>query len=165
MPRLNTKSAAAGFTIVEMMIVLAIAGLILLIVFEAIPALERNSRNNQRKQDVQTVLAAVSHWELNHSGNVPNTPGDNFLQYFTNKLSYYDPVSGVSVQTLTPGQVAPNNPVNTANLEKVHVYNYQKCSAIGTGGSTPQGAGYNDVVAIYEIETGKGTFAAQCQQL
>ena len=40
-----------GFTIIEVLIVLAIAGLILLIVFLAIPALQRNSRNTQRKND------------------------------------------------------------------------------------------------------------------
>jgi prepilin-type N-terminal cleavage/methylation domain-containing protein len=34
-----------GFTIIEVMIVLAIAGLILLIVFLAVPALEREARN------------------------------------------------------------------------------------------------------------------------
>ena len=34
----------SGFTIVEVMIVLAIAGLILAIVFIAVPALQRNAR-------------------------------------------------------------------------------------------------------------------------
>jgi len=68
-----------GFTITEMMIVLAMAGLILLIIFEAIPALERSSRNNQRRQDVQTMLAAVSHYELNDSGNFPQPCGSGTL--------------------------------------------------------------------------------------
>jgi len=163
MSRLTTKSA--GFTIVEMMIVLAIAGFILLMVFEAIPALERNSRNNQRRQDIQTILAAVSHWELNHSGNVPVTPVDNFLQYSRNDLSYYDPTTDISVTTLSPGAAAPAHPANTANLDKAYVYNYQKCSATTPGNPTTQGAGYNDVVALYTIETGNGVTANQCQQL
>jgi prepilin-type N-terminal cleavage/methylation domain-containing protein len=65
------STASAGFTIIETLIVLVIAGLILLIVFDAIPALTRNSRNNQRKQDVQAILGVVSNYELNNSGNFP----------------------------------------------------------------------------------------------
>ena len=54
------KRKESGFTIVEVMIVLAIAGLIILIVFLAVPALQRNSRNTQRSQDVSAVLGGVS---------------------------------------------------------------------------------------------------------
>jgi prepilin-type N-terminal cleavage/methylation domain-containing protein len=39
---------ADGFTIIEVMIVLAIAGLIMLVVFLAVPSLQRNSRNEPR---------------------------------------------------------------------------------------------------------------------
>src|SRR5690242_13565320 len=59
------RNANKGFTIIEVLIVLAIAGLILAIVFLAVPQLQRNSRDNQR-QNVGTRLAA----ELNtYSGN------------------------------------------------------------------------------------------------
>ena len=44
------KKSNQGFTIIEVMIVLAIAGLILLIVFLAVPALQRNGRNTTKKQ-------------------------------------------------------------------------------------------------------------------
>ena len=43
-------SEQKGFTIIEVMIVLAIAGLIILIVFLAVPALQRNGRNTQQKR-------------------------------------------------------------------------------------------------------------------
>ena len=150
-----------GFTIVEVLIVLAIAGLILLIVFMAIPALERNSRNNQRRQDVSGILEAISHWELNNSGNIPNPPGDNFLQADDTKLTYYDATTGINVQTISAGTtVSP-----PADLDKVYIYNYQRCSTASPGTSTFQGAGYGDVVALYAIETGSGGTARQCQQL
>ena len=161
----DRKPANAGFTIIEMLIVLAIAGLILMIVFLAIPSLERNSRNNQRVEDVQTILGAVSHWELNNSGNVPNTsatPPDNFLQNYTSRLTYYDPVTGVTSMTLTPGG---NPPASPPDIEKVYVYNYEKCDATVLSGYTSQGAGYNDVVALYAIETGSGGIAPKCQQI
>jgi len=158
----SSKPAAGGFTIVETLIVLAIAGLILMIVFLAIPTLIRNSRNNQRRQDVQIILGSVSHWELNHSGDIPNTPTDNFLQYDTSKLTYYDPSTEITSTTLSPGASIP---AYTPNLDKVYIYNYQKCSAASFGTATPQGAGYNDVVALYAIETGNTGLAPQCQQL
>src|SRR5277367_3106643 len=60
-----------GFTIIEVMIVLAIAGLILLIVFLAVPALQRNARNTQRKNDVAAILAAVSEFTNNNNGAFP----------------------------------------------------------------------------------------------
>ena len=64
-----------GFTIIEVMIVLAIAGLIVLVVFLAVPALQRNSRNTQRKQDVQAVLGAIQEWiSLNGSNKLPDAP-------------------------------------------------------------------------------------------
>ena len=44
-----------GFTIIEVLIVLAIAGLIMLIVFLAVPALQRNSRNTQRTNDASLI--------------------------------------------------------------------------------------------------------------
>ncbi len=60
-----------GFTIIEVLIVLAIAGLILLIVFLAVPALQRNSRNTQRKSNVAAILGAVSEYSNNNNGALP----------------------------------------------------------------------------------------------
>lgn len=62
-----------GFTIIEVLIVLAIAGLILLIVFLAVPALQRNSRNTQYKNQVSTYLGAVNEWMNNNNGIPPAT--------------------------------------------------------------------------------------------
>ena len=41
-----------GFTIIEVVLVLAIAGLIFLMVFLALPALQRSQRDTQRKNDM-----------------------------------------------------------------------------------------------------------------
>lgn len=148
----------AGLTIIELLIVLAVAGLILLIVLMAIPALLRNSRNNQRKQDVQAVLAAVSSYKLNNSGALPGF-SSNFLQY--TKLYLYNPANVI---------VIPQSPVITPisqsnnNLNTVRVYDYRKCSTTSPGYSTNKGAGFGDVVALYAIETASGR-SRQCQQM
>lgn len=60
-----------GFTIIEVLIVLAIAGLILLIVFLAIPALQRNSRNTTTKNDASALSGGVSEYKSNNNGANP----------------------------------------------------------------------------------------------
>jgi prepilin-type N-terminal cleavage/methylation domain-containing protein len=60
-----------GFTIIEVVLVLAIAGLIFLMVFVALPALQRLQRNTQRKDDIARILAAVQSFQSNNSGRIP----------------------------------------------------------------------------------------------
>lgn len=62
-----------GFTIIEVMIVLAIAGLILLIVFLAVPALQRNARNTATKNDASALGAGISEFRSNNDGKNPST--------------------------------------------------------------------------------------------
>lgn len=69
----RTKSSSSrGFTIVEVMFVLAIAGMIMLIVFLAVPALQRNARNTQRKSDASRVAAALTDFVSNSNGALPS---------------------------------------------------------------------------------------------
>ena len=56
-----------GFTIIEVVLVLAIAGLIFLMIFVALPALQRSVRNNQRKKDAQRVYAAIMEYYGNNN--------------------------------------------------------------------------------------------------
>jgi prepilin-type N-terminal cleavage/methylation domain-containing protein len=64
-----------GFTIIEVLIVLAIAALILLIVFLAVPALQRNARNTQRKSDAANIAAAIGNFAGNNNGALPTASG------------------------------------------------------------------------------------------
>jgi len=64
------KRNESGFTIIEVLIVLAIAGLILLIVFLAVPALQRNSRNNGRKNDSARVASELANFASNNNGTL-----------------------------------------------------------------------------------------------
>ena len=68
----NTKSKS-GFTIIEVVLVLAIAGLIFLIVFLAVPALQRSQRDTQRKNDLSRFMTSVSNYQSNNRGAVPDT--------------------------------------------------------------------------------------------
>lgn len=68
---MNTKirNKLEGFTIIEVMIVLAIAGLIMLIVFLAIPALQRNSKNTQYRSEAANITSAVQEYITNNNGS------------------------------------------------------------------------------------------------
>lgn len=67
------KKFNKGFTIIEVVLVLAIAGLIFLMVFIALPALQSSQRNTQREEDLQRVLTAVTDYAGNNSGRLPFT--------------------------------------------------------------------------------------------
>ena len=68
MNKINIKKA---FSIIEVVLVLGIAGLIMLAVFIAIPAVERSKRNQIRKDDMSRILRAIASYESNHSGKPP----------------------------------------------------------------------------------------------
>ncbi|MBS7346551.1 MAG: type II secretion system protein, partial [Candidatus Sacchiramonaceae bacterium] len=61
-----------GFTIIEVVLVLAIAGLIFLMVFIALPALQRSQRDAQRKNDISRIKSALESYKSNNRGRLPS---------------------------------------------------------------------------------------------
>ena len=59
-----------GFTIIEVALVLAIAGLIFLVVFLALPALQNSQKDTARKQDVGRVVSALQQYEADNGGDL-----------------------------------------------------------------------------------------------
>ena len=148
-----------GFTIIEVMIVLAIAGLIMLIVFLAVPALQRNSRNTQRRRDVAALLAAVSEYSNNNNGILPGNatliagssyfcagPGACTTTGTPAQLGYYSSGTITWGGTGTPG---------TPTVDNVSLYTGYVCS-----GSAAVAGSARSVVAIFAVEPG---ITAQCQ--
>ncbi|MBP6925163.1 type II secretion system protein [Candidatus Saccharibacteria bacterium] len=64
-PKPSPKTNPA-FTIIEVVLVLAIAGLIFLMVFIALPALQRNQRDAQRKRDIDRLYSAITRYRSNN---------------------------------------------------------------------------------------------------
>ena len=60
-----------GFTIIEVVLVLAIAGLIFLMVFLALPALQRSQRDTQRREDWAGFITQISNYQTNNRGKIP----------------------------------------------------------------------------------------------
>ncbi len=138
-----------GFTIIEVLIVLAIAGLIMLIVFLAVPSLQRNSRNTQRKNDVAGVLGAVSERVGNNNGTLPTAVGEYNGQV---NLGFYV----VANITQAAGvQAAVTDPNAT-----IRIVTGARC---GTGGATVVGSP-RQYVAQYAVETGGGGNTPICQE-
>lgn len=93
---MNKQQKSSGFTIIEVVLVLAIAGLIFLMVFIALPALQRNQRDTQRKDDLGRVKVALTNYMSSNRGNIPNTTTfDNFkTKYLVPASEYSDPQGG-----------------------------------------------------------------------
>lgn len=74
--RKNTRkksrmSEKSGFTIIEVVLVLAIAGLIFLMVFIALPTLQRSQRDTQRRSDLGRVSSQITSFQTNNGGKLP----------------------------------------------------------------------------------------------
>ena len=88
-----TKQNKKGFTIIEVVLVLAIGGLIFLMVFIALPALQRSQRNTQREDDLARVLTAVNDYQTNNSGKTPfegNNVNPNFVKRYVDEETVYN---------------------------------------------------------------------------
>lgn len=154
----NKASKDRGFTIIEVLIVLAIAGLIMLIVFLAVPALNRNARNTQRRQDVAALLAMFSETLNNNNAAQPVTcTGASATCWVKDaKVSIIDNQSA-SVTWTKNASALGTAPTNT-NVDSVIIQNFLKCSG---GVATVTGASSRSVAALYAVETSSGT-TPQC---
>lgn len=93
---MNVPNKTKGFTIIEVVLVLAIAGLIFLVVFLALPALQRGQRDSQRKTDLGKLMSQVTAYQSNTQGAMPYGAWDTFRgNYLTvNSTPFNDPSSG-----------------------------------------------------------------------
>lgn len=126
------KKRTEGFTIIEVLIVLAIAGLIMLIVFLAVPALQRNQRNNTRTSEAGRWAAAVTECLSNRNNVTGSCDSDAEIEQGT-------------VNSLTGFALNSNGNTTTVGLR----YN-QVCSA--DGASSTAGGTASSFVIMYQLE-------------
>jgi prepilin-type N-terminal cleavage/methylation domain-containing protein len=100
-----------GFTIIETLIVMALAGLMIAAVVVAVPQLQRNQRNSVRRDILGRVKAEVDGFSANNSGALPvraaaNTAGNfgsstadtnAFVGRYLSGVNINDPSTGVTV--------------------------------------------------------------------
>lgn len=146
---LINKNNKKGFTIIEVVLVLAIAGLIFLMVFLALPALQRSQRDTQRKNDASRLRAAVTDFSSNNRGSLPwsgNTLNGNFISnYVTVNGSRFDDPTTNRVYGVTPATGAHGAPTTLGNMV---VSNQARC---GNDGEIVAG---NSIVVSVKTENG-----------
>jgi len=81
-----------GFTIIEVMIVLAIGGLIMAVVLVAVPQLQRSQRNSAATAVLDRVFTEIQNYSTNNGGEYPNsnTERDNFCTRYLGKTSCFN---------------------------------------------------------------------------
>ncbi len=148
-----------GFTIIEVMIVLAVAALILIIVFIAVPSVERDSRNVERKDDAAFISSQRQLYDEN-SGAVMaagqgTCPGGgvfaSFCQYIDSGLAYYVPAD---ITVINNGYTPPTS-LPTLTVDTVYTETYLVCNDTGTAATTTN-ASPTQTVVMYALESAGG---------
>jgi len=62
-----------GFTIIETSLVLALAGLIFLMTFIALPALQRSGRDAGRREEIHKLVEKIKNYQTNNRGALPDS--------------------------------------------------------------------------------------------
>lgn len=140
-----------GFTIIEVMIVLAIAGLIILIVLLAVPALQRNGRNTAIKNDASAITAGVSEFASNNDGATPTTIAQSGSTVT---------ISGAAGTTPAEAKVQSSTTVSTttapgSDAGVIQVQFQKKCSS-STSFTAQTGSFKRSTMVTYNIETSSG---------
>ena len=159
-PKTNPQTSPA-FTIIEVVLVLAIAGLIFLMVFIALPALQRNQRDTQRKNDMARLKTAMDSYKSNNRGNLPWgtdrygvwSQSDNFgINYLkADQGEFGDPSSGRYAFGVNYYSIAGGSIYSTFEAQQSHI-------SISIGficdGDTITSAGSNNYAIRYRLEGG-----------
>lgn len=154
----------SGFTIIEVMIVLAIAGVIMMLVFLAIPALQRNNRNTQMRSDVSNLLGYVAEFSGNNNGAAPTTVNVNTA------TGDVEMCAGSGCTAAKVGSIRAGTTVNvqtsswalpaTGVTDTINLAVGVQCNATNDNIGAPTS---RVVSALYRIETSGGD-QPQCQQ-
>lgn len=98
----NLLKKEKGFTLIEIVLVLAIAGLLLVIVFLAVSGAQKSRRDSQRKNDLSRLAAAIENYASNTNGNYPSSlTSGAFTSYVP--TNFADPSSNAGYLTIAAG--------------------------------------------------------------
>lgn len=144
------KNQQNGFTIIEVLIVLAIAGLIILIVFLAVPALQRTSRNTQRKNDASRFSSLVNEHVSNNAGKLPSAIGTGAGELNLANTSF------TIMETPVSGDIKKSGGTGTAldlgTLDKMILNTGATCN----NNTVTAGGGTRSYTVSYEVEASNG---------
>lgn len=118
-----------GFTIIEVVLVLAIAALIFLMVFIALPALQRNQRDTARKTVLGKVASSMTSYQSNNRGANPSNV--NLLSgYVDDTNPAADKVEVDNEYSVLFNTPAPTTPgYGSAATDVVQIFGNAKCGS------------------------------------
>ncbi len=106
----NKINRAKGFTIIEVMIVLAIAGLIMVVVLIAVPQLQRSQRDSTRQSVVNRMSTELGTYASNNNGKFPfagqELDNEFIARYITDKVELKNPQTGDEYELLLATAIA-----------------------------------------------------------
>ena len=157
-----------GFTIIEVLIVLAIAGLIMLVVFLAVPNLQRSQRNNARKASVERIATAASNFVANNNGTLPTTSANvTSIISDAGTLSQYPgfavaaTLATAAANSLSLVAAGAGTPA-ALSVDGMQLVTGGKCGA--SGAATNAGASARNMALQYVQET-SGGFTGVCTDI
>lgn len=156
---MSAQKQQKGFTIIEVVLVLAIAGLIFLMVFIALPALQRNQRDSQRQTDMSRLQTAVVNYSNSNRGALPTNWGTFVNSYMTvGGDTFIDPSGATSAQgaSQTTYQLVANtdNPIDNPFSESQNVIYYSVGYVCGPSADSLASGGSRKVAFRVALEGG-----------
>lgn len=158
-----------GFTIIEVALVLAVAGMIMLAVFLALPAVQRTERDSERQEDLAEIINAIKDYQSNNRGALPGTEVGQWQTFYgkylpnltePNGQKYFDNLQVITCEsaTSTPCSGASNGaPISTFMNKDFDGNNYGMIVVIKAtcDGNNPVGSANGRKVALlYTLEAG-----------
>ncbi len=157
---MNTQQKTKGFTIIEVVLVLAIAGLIFLMVFTALPALQRSQRDTARKSDVSTVASTVTSYTGNNRGAFPGS-GTTALPVTSGTTGFAGYLGSLSSNTTAVTVATAGTLTATPADGTITVTQKTKC---GTSSPTSQAlvvGTTRQFTVVTKLESGNGAYFCQ----
>lgn len=144
-PRQNLKQASGGFTIIEVVLVLAIAGLIFLMVFLALPQLQASRRDTQRKSDAGRILAGAENFASNRNGVYPSSVDSDWIA--TNMPGDFTDPSGIAYDF-----VSNQTALDDSSAGTIYYSIGSQCTTDGSSGFVPGAP--RDIAVQMKLEAG-----------
>ena len=142
--KLKFNNSSEGFTIIEILIVLAVAAIILLVIFLAVPGLQRNQKNNSTKADAGRLVSALSTFEVNNNYSAPG---------FEAGATFYLNIGSDMTSIYNEANIKSVSPLYNSNIT---TYCGSGCSASLFNNSTILPVGSVHVVAPTYFSGGSG---------
>ena len=148
----TTNQTKKAFTIIEVVLVLAIAGLIFLMVFIALPALQRNQRDTQRKNDMSRLQTAIQNYQSNNRGSLPANYNTDFKNAYmlVGGDTFADPDGSAYAFYWGTRGTLPTDQKDSSGNTAIWLFYNAKCD----GENTILGGGANKIAASMKLEGG-----------